>query len=198
MTSKISTFLSSEKKLDHPTRPEDPSNDIASALRDQDASTDQQHIVSRSNQLLSFTGWRKGVATGACGVLFSLLVNVVVAIAFVAHYGVKDGLVVLYEGDCSRVSNINLGIHLAINGLGTLLLASSNYCMQVLSAPTRKEVDRAHAQQQWLDIGLSSFRNLFKIRPWRVWVWILLLLSSLPLHLVYGPLSFHTRMDLTA
>jgi hypothetical protein len=114
-----------------------------------------------------------------------LFVNVSVAIGIVVHFGAEEGLSILYQGKCNHVSQINFGIHLAINVLGTLLLAASNYCMQVLSAPTRKEVDRAHAQRKWLDVGLSSFRNLGKIRRWRLWVWILLLVASLPLHLVY-------------
>lgn len=114
-----------------------------------------------------------------------LLINVIVTIGIVVHFGAEKGLSTLYQGNCNHVSQINFGIHLAINVLGTLLLAASNYCMQVLSAPTRREVDRAHAQRKWLDIGLSSFRNLGKIRRWRLWLWILLLVASLPLHPVY-------------
>ena len=163
-----------------------PSDHITSAVGGQDPITDPALITSRSRGTQVLVGWRKGVAAGACIVLFTLIINVVVIIAFAIRFGLDDGLIVLYEGNCNRVSNINLGIHLVINGLGTLLLAASNYCMQVLSAPTRQEVDRAHAQRKWLDIGLSSVRNLFRIRRWRVLVWFLLIISSLPLHLVYA------------
>lgn len=70
------------------------------------------------------------------------------------------------------------------NALGTLLLSGSNYCMQVLCAPTRRELDQAHAQGRWLDIGVPSFRNLWRISPKRVVVWWVLGLSSIPLHLL--------------
>ena len=70
----------------------------------------------------------------------------------------KEGI--LWEGDCERVRQINVGVHLVINLLSTTMLSSSNYCMQCLSAPTRNEVDKAHAHGIWLDIGVPSLRNL--------------------------------------
>jgi hypothetical protein len=69
--------------------------------------------------------------------------------------------------------------------LSTILLASSNYAMQCLSAPTRTELDQAHTKTQWLDIGILSFRNLTQIKTVRMLFWLLLGVSSLPLHLVY-------------
>lgn len=56
--------------------------------------------------------------------------------------------------------------------------------MQCLSAPTRKEVDEAHAQGKWLDIGVPSVRNLTNIAKPRVAMWLGLGLTSLPLHLM--------------
>lgn len=58
--------------------------------------------------------------------------------------------------------------------------------MQVLAAPTRQEVDRAHARNRWLDIGVPSVRNLWHISPYRAVVWWILGLSSIPLHLLYN------------
>ena len=55
--------------------------------------------------------------------------------------------------------------------------------MQCLSAPTRKEVDEAHAKGKWLDIGVPSVRNLTNIAKPRVGMWLGLALTSLPLHL---------------
>lgn len=62
--------------------------------------------------------------------------------------------------------------------------------MQCLSAPTRKEIDRAHARGVWLDIGIPSVRNLRYISKRRVLIWALLGLSSLPLHLFYNSMVF--------
>ena len=56
--------------------------------------------------------------------------------------------------------------------------------MQCLSAPTRNEVSREHARGEWLDVGIPSVKNLFKISSKRLILWSLLALSSVPLHLM--------------
>ncbi|KAF2126203.1 hypothetical protein P153DRAFT_388946 [Dothidotthia symphoricarpi CBS 119687] len=96
----------------------------------------------------------------------------------------------LYMGNCARTRKINVWIHLIINIISTLLLSASNYCMQVLSAPSRKELARAHAQRYWLQIGIPSLRNLRHIGWDRVVLWALLLLSSAPLHLLFNSVVF--------
>jgi hypothetical protein len=96
----------------------------------------------------------------------------------------------IYTGDCKRVETTDTWIHLAINALSTLLLSGSNYCMQCLSAPTRAEVDAAHARKKWLDIGVPSIRNLRNIGRKRVFLWWCLGLSSVPLHLIYNSVFF--------
>lgn len=62
--------------------------------------------------------------------------------------------------------------------------------MQRLSAPTRREVDDAHKKYQWLDIGVPSVRNLLFINRWRTLGWLVLAVSSLPLHLLYNSAVF--------
>ena len=57
--------------------------------------------------------------------------------------------------------------------------------MQILTASIRREIDWAHVKGRWLDTGISSIRNLRWISIEQVFIWILLALSSLPLHLVY-------------
>ncbi|KAF2637831.1 hypothetical protein P280DRAFT_520953 [Massarina eburnea CBS 473.64] len=86
--------------------------------------------------------------------------------------------------------NGNTGLHVVINVLSTMLLAGSNYTIQVLSSPTREDVDNAHAKGQWLEIGLLSPRNLRAI-PWkRTLLWLTMALSSVPLHLFYNAAIF--------
>ena len=52
----------------------------------------------------------------------------------------------LFNGDCQQMKTIDTVSHLVINVLSTLLLGASNYAMQVLSAPTRENIDKAHPE----------------------------------------------------
>lgn len=112
-----------------------------------------------------------------------LLMNFVVAIwAFFKAGKQTNGHV--YEGSCDDVDKASIGIHLLINVLSTVLLGGSQYVMQCLCAPTRREINQAHFRGAWLDIGQPSLRNLRYIRRWKLVMWIALVLSSLPLHLL--------------
>lgn len=66
--------------------------------------------------------------------------------------------------------------------------------MQVLAAPNREDIDRAHAQRRWLHIGVPNLRNLRYIRRDRVVIYALLFLSSVPLHLFFNSVVF-TRLQ---
>ncbi|KAF1928320.1 uncharacterized protein M421DRAFT_63465 [Didymella exigua CBS 183.55] len=131
----------------------------------------------------SFTGWRFGALHFATWAAIVFLVNLIGTI-WGAVYQRSAGS--LSEGDCGRIKNLDRGLHIFINVLSTILLSGSNYCMQCLSAPTRTDVDRAHASQTWLDIGIPSIRNLKHISRPRLWLWLGLGLSSVPLHLLYN------------
>ncbi|KAH8589005.1 hypothetical protein B0O99DRAFT_582222, partial [Bisporella sp. PMI_857] len=96
------------------------------------------------------------------------------------------------NGECNSIKKYNTGYHLAINILSTLLLGSSNYIMQCLSAPTRAEIDKAHMKGIWLDIGIPSLKNLKLIGQKRLILWIFLGVSSWPLHLFYNSAVFAT------
>jgi len=74
--------------------------------------------------------------------------------------------------------------------MSTLLLGASNFAMQVLAAPTREEVDRAHSKGKWLDIGVPSLHNVRYISKTRRNIYLLLCLSSIPLHLLYNSAVF--------
>ena len=62
--------------------------------------------------------------------------------------------------------------------------------MQRLSAPTRSEIDAVHKNHSWMQIGTPSLRNLYFINPWRTRGWLVLFLSSLPIHLLYNSAVF--------
>ena len=130
------------------------------------------------------SGWRFSVSACALSTFAVCTINLVATVGSILHYGVHNRRETLYDGDCNTASRINTSLHLAINILGTILLSSSNFCMQCLSAPTRAEVDLAHAKNRFLDIGILSIRNLRHIAWKRIFLWWVLGISSLPLHLL--------------
>ncbi|KAF1848866.1 uncharacterized protein K460DRAFT_364812 [Cucurbitaria berberidis CBS 394.84] len=137
-----------------------------------------------------FAGWRFGVLNFATWASIVFLINLIVTIW--GSSATTKGKGVFFEGDCERVKRLNSALHVLINVLSTILLSGSNYCMQCLSAPTRKEIDRAHgnAGGTWLDIGVPGVRNIKHISRRRQALWSLLALSSLPLHLFYNSAVF--------
>jgi hypothetical protein len=139
-----------------------------------------------------FKGWRVSVATSAALATTTLLTNCALTVWAFIRFGSTNGIGTLYEGNCDIVNSWSLWLHILINVLSSALLRASNYTMQILSAPTRRECDRAHADNDWVDIGIVSFRNLTRIGRKRSAAWISLALSSVPIHLLYNTAVFKT------
>ncbi|KAF4472854.1 hypothetical protein FALBO_241 [Fusarium albosuccineum] len=96
------------------------------------------------------------------------------------------GQSILWYGQCDKIARDSLWIHLAVNIISTGVLASSNFFMQGLVAPTRQEVDKAHARGRWVEIGVQSIRN-FRFISWtKILFWFLFSTSSIPLHLIFN------------
>jgi len=110
------------------------------------------------------------------------------------EYKMERGTGTLYSRSCSKSNTIGKWLHLVINALSTLLLSGSNYTQQCLAAPTRSEVDAAHARRRWMDIGVPSVRNLFMIKAERRLLWIAIGITSVPLHLLYVYITVSTRV----
>lgn len=91
-----------------------------------------------------FAGWRCAALSFATSASIVFFINFVVTVWGVSYY--KRGQRTLSTGDYDEIKRLNSGLHLAINILSTILLSGSNYCMQCLSAPTRTDVDIAHAR----------------------------------------------------
>jgi len=157
--------------------------------RDSTASIHRQPAghVSQRNQ-----GFHFGVLCAAVVIASVFIINVVLTTWASSRYGVKGGLGTLQSGACSKTRNLATWLHLGINVLSTLLLGASNYAMQCLSAPTRDEIDKAHRRGLWMDIGVPSVRNLWRISPSRLFMWCLVAASSIPLHLMYNSAVFST------
>ncbi|KAI3579703.1 hypothetical protein IWW34DRAFT_693993 [Fusarium oxysporum f. sp. albedinis] len=146
-----------------------------------------------------FSGWRAGLAR--CTAVASIVTAINITFLLVAiprlsisASGSSEGA--LFSGDCKRAKQLSIWLHLAINILATALLAAGNYTQQVLTAPTRSEINIGHSQERWLDIGVSSLHNLRQISGKRVAAWILLALTSVPIHLFYNStISFKSGVN---
>ena len=131
-------------------------------------------------------GYHFGVMCCAWTSAVVLVINLTATIWGIKKFGILDGLGTFQVGDCDSTSRLGFWLHLIINGLSTLLLGASNYSMQCLSSPTRREIDRAHRKCIWLDIGTPSVRNLRRISWSRIVLWWALAISSIPLHLFWN------------
>lgn len=139
-----------------------------------------------------YSGWRMGSMISC--ILTGLSLLIILASLF---FGVRSGspsagVGTIFTGSCDKVKRLDLWLHVVINILGTILIASSNFNMQCLNAPNRKEVDAAHAKGYWLDIGVLSIRNYLYMSWRKKWLWGLLAFSTIPLHLFLNSAIFST------
>jgi hypothetical protein len=147
---------------------------------------DTTFLDSKSKKIPDrYQGWRFGVLTCTASTCLVLLINMSLALGALGQNGWgRDGQPVLYEGKCNTISKMSTALHLLINAMSTALLCASSYCMQCLSSPTRQELDQAHKKRSWLDIGVLSPRNMKSISGSRRVRWLVLGLSTIPLHLL--------------
>lgn len=82
------------------------------------------------------------------------------------------------------VDKVSLYAHAVINVLSTALLAASNHAMQILASPSRDDINFSHRQGRTFSIGVQSFGNLKSVNKFRATLWIILAISSTPLHLM--------------
>ncbi|ORY11343.1 hypothetical protein BCR34DRAFT_327939 [Clohesyomyces aquaticus] len=138
--------------------------------------------------------WKRSLdlfATASCVVL---IINITFLIWAASRNEIHEGRALLYDASCREVRRANTGIHLLINVLSSVLLAASNYCMQCLAAPSRTEVHEAHQNGRYLDVGIPSLHNI--VSPYlgtgKKLMWLLLGVSSFPLHLCYNSAVFYS------
>jgi len=92
------------------------------------------------------------------------IATLVTVLAFViAIATARNGETQIFEGSCSQSQAISFGLHVATSIVSLSLLVAANYAFQVLTSPTRVEVDMAHDARKWLDIGVPSLRNMKSI-----------------------------------
>ena len=140
---------------------------------------------SRWKRRILPAGWRSGVKACAVGAILVLFINLLLTIGVAARHGFPEGVGTVSQGSCDAVNRSNAVVHLFINLLSTILLLCCNYTMRCLSAPTRSMIDKRHNEYRSLDVGMPSLTNLRFVGPKNVALWGILLLSSIPLHLLY-------------
>ena len=112
------------------------------------------------------SGRRVGVFFGLLTSCVAFLINCVLfGQAMVRGRGSFD-ITTILSGTTANTSIVIIAYHILINALATTLLSASNYCMQVLSSPTRRELDRTHLARSSLQVGILSPANLAHI-AWR-------------------------------
>ncbi|GJN80069.1 hypothetical protein PLIIFM63780_003593 [Purpureocillium lilacinum] len=147
----------------------------------------------RLSPLLCAPSWKRTAAINTVGVVILWAFLLSILIYGCVRTGRLESAFSLYEGPCSRSKTYNLLLHLFLNIISTLVLSSSSFFMQILSAPTRSELDTAHARSSWVHIGVPSLRNFLYQRPLKLACWLLLACSSIPLHLFFNSLVFEVR-----
>lgn len=143
--------------------------------------------------------WRQGVRLCTYAVATVMALNIVLSIIAGGVASANSGdfeSATLYEGSCSLTKGTAVGLHLLINILSTILLAASSYCMQGLAAPSRNDVDRAHAKRIWIYIGTNGLTNLRHLSLRRILLWASLFMTSFPLHLLFVSSPFDKRAHL--
>ncbi|PGH01675.1 hypothetical protein GX51_05121 [Blastomyces parvus] len=135
--------------------------------------------------------WIRGALICAYAACFVLLVNVIITlIAVIRTYGEYESIefisAPIYKGKCSVSRNWVTGLHFFINCLCAVTIATSSYCMQCLASPSRADTDRAHNQGRWLEIGTASIGNFRFVGYKRLGLWLVLLLTSLPIHIIHN------------
>jgi len=132
-----------------------------------------------------FHGWRVGVLFGVVSSATILCFNIAVLVITASiKGGYKSGFSEPLMYGPTTLSWLSIAIHALVNALGTVLLAASNYTMQAIASPTRRDLDEAHKAGRWFDVGVLNTRNLKWVPRRRLMICLLLGLSSVPLHLL--------------
>jgi hypothetical protein len=140
-----------------------------------------------------FSGWRGGVVFNTLLSTLILIVESVILIIALTTTRILEGETVIFSGDCTRANNIHTGLRAVINLLAVVLLAGANYVFQVLLSPTRAEVDAAHEQKRWLNIGVPSFRNLARISTFRAALGVAILLVAVAIQVICNAVLITSR-----
>ncbi|KAF7550537.1 hypothetical protein G7Z17_g5652 [Cylindrodendrum hubeiense] len=166
------------------SRAETPRAEMEKMLRDQKPPTMFKRLTS---------GWRGGVTLNAL-LAFLVFVAAILCLALAGAKGkISGGGSSVVDGDAGKVRGANWGVHAVVNVFAIVLIAGANYVVQILSSPTRCEVDIAHEKSTWVDIGIPSLRNLGLISSTRAALSAILLVIAVGSQIIYNSLIFTTH-----
>ncbi|GKU16125.1 unnamed protein product [Fusarium langsethiae] len=150
---------------------------------------DERPVRSRS----LMTGWRAGVSMNMF-LAFLVLVASVTCLALASAKGhMATWESTLMQGDSVTVEGISRGIMAGVNILAIVLIAGANYVVQILNSPTRAELDNAHQNFEWLDIGIPSLRNLSLISSTRATLSGIMMSFALVSQVIYNAIIITTE-----
>ena len=75
-------------------------------------------------------GWRLGTLVSCYAVAICLLLELVLLTYALLQNRPRNGLGMLYEGNCEKVKRLSILLLLPLNLIGTVLISTSNYVMQ--------------------------------------------------------------------
>ncbi|KAK4157725.1 hypothetical protein C8A00DRAFT_40003 [Chaetomidium leptoderma] len=135
-------------------------------------------------------GWRAGVALNVVVAFVVLITGFVCLIVAISGVSLSAGRSAIFEGPCATAAGVDWGVHAVVNVFVVVLVAGANYTFQVLSSPTRGEVNEAHGKGEWLDIGVPSFRNLGHIEGSRTVLAVVVLATAVFTQIMYNAVIF--------
>lgn len=140
------------------------------------------------------TGWRRtAIVNITLAYLCDVVLSILLAVSVSRPNASLTSSTIIFNGDCGLSTALNLLLHLFINIISGVILASSNFFMQVLNSPSRKEIDKVHRWLRSVDIGVPSLKNLRHVSYFKLTSWIIFAITSIPIHLFFNSAVFHTE-----
>lgn len=96
----------------------------------------------------------------------------------------------LATGHCDGIKTATKYMRMVFAAITTLVLAAASYTAQVLTAPSRSEIDTAHSRRRALELGVLSFRNLRFVSKRGVFMAGVALLCGLSVGTLYNTAFF--------
>ncbi|KAI1467601.1 uncharacterized protein F4812DRAFT_402269 [Daldinia caldariorum] len=139
-------------------------------------------------------GWRRtGLVNLACTCSCGILLLAYLVVMMTQRGSALNSTTIILEGECQKTRRANSILHILISVTSTLILASSRFFMQILSSPSRLEINRAHVRLRSLEIGISSVKNLRFLSIHKTIGWAVLLISSTSIHLLFNSSVWETH-----
>jgi hypothetical protein len=101
-------------------------------------------------------------------------------------YNVLSPSAPIFMASCGKAEIWNIAVTIIVNIFGTVVLAISNYLQQLCTSPSAEDIATEFEKKGDATFGANSPCRLFqrKDRRWVMLIWIVLLVTSLPIHLL--------------